>query len=220
MRNKSSAEKLIVTAAAPCQNHPCCIRLFSLLRAATHIFVSLCNLYLVYRLRLLADLLQISSNPRTSIKKLRWRWEQSQSDFFEKQWTDIHMHTNLLIWKHEWSTKFKTLQIPIAVHVCAAPGKRTRSHSWLQRDFGSVARSYLWREADQSTGNETNKTSRLKGISLRRQHCFQSDKHDLSWSVGLYETGQGQQARADCFPQTLPVCTEGSTADQLISLND
>ena len=138
VRTKSSADKLMVIAAATCQNHINCIRLCSPSTAATHIFVNLCNMYLAYRFRFQADLLQISSNPRQSIKNCGEDQNSCtqislSSGGLTSMYDHMHTHTNLLIWKHEWSTKCKTLQIQIIVHVCTTPRRWKRSHSWLHR---------------------------------------------------------------------------------------
>lgn len=109
----------------------------------------------------------------------------SHTHFLEWCWTKIpaELHANL-IWKHEWSPKFKTLRFRLLSMYVLLPGDGRQATADLIRDVYSVVRSYLWQEVDQSTGKETNQRCRPKDISLTRQHCCQSDKHDLSWSVG------------------------------------
>lgn len=129
VRTKYSADKPIANAAPTCQNNLHCIRLFAFPQKL-HAFLLPCASCIWFIgsdcRQIYFRLLQIHK----SIKNHGENWN-SHAHFLEWCWTEIHAesHTNFLIWKHEWSPKFKTLQIQIVVHVCSTPRRWKRSHS-------------------------------------------------------------------------------------------
>lgn len=128
-RTKYSADKLISNAAPTCQNNLHCIRLFAFPQKL-HAFLLPCAscIWLIGSdsRQIYVRLLQIHK----SIKYHGENWN-SHTHFLEWCWTEIYAesHANFLIRTHEWSPKFKTLQIQTVVRVCSTPRRWKRSYS-------------------------------------------------------------------------------------------
>lgn len=169
VRTESAADKLIIIAAATCQNHLSCIRLFSLSTAFTHIFVNLWILYLICRLKFQAYLFQISSNPCKSIKTAMIRtvtlwflWAVAGWHLCTCICTGTCSYGNMNGVQSLRHYKFRLLSMYVLI-----PGGEWEVTAGFVRDLCSSARSYLRGKQTSPQEKKQIKKSRLKGISLR-----------------------------------------------------
>lgn len=183
-RTKYSADKLIANAVPTWQNNLHCFRLFAFPQRL-HAFLLPCasctrligsdSRQIYFRLhkicKSIKTMVKIGTVTLISLRGVGLRSMQSHIQTFSC--ASMNGAQSLR------PCRFRLLSVCVLL-----PGDGGEATADLITDLCSVARRYLWQEVDQSTRKETNQKFRPKDISLTRQHCFQGDKQNLSWSVG------------------------------------